>query len=171
MTDRLALTTERLTLRPPTVADWAPYAAFMRTDAARHFAGHRSETAAWRSYGAIMWHWMHLGFGPWAVTETGDDSCVGIVGPKRPAGWPEGEITWIVFAPAAGRGIAAEAARAARRDAYDRLGWTTAVSYIEDGNHRSTALARRLGCSVDAEARLPGGPVRAWRHPAPEVAA
>ena len=104
-----------------------------------------------------------------AVTETGDDMCIGIVGPKRPPHWPEGELTWIVFGSAEGKGIASEAARAARDDAYARLGWDTAVSYIEDGNTRSIALAERLGCTCDVDALVPGGPVKAWRHPAPEA--
>ncbi|MEM7641459.1 MAG: GNAT family N-acetyltransferase [Pseudomonadota bacterium] len=165
--DTPVLTTERLTLRPPKVTDWPAYAAFMETDAARFFAGHRNPTAAWRSFGAVIWNWLHRGFGPWAVTEDGEGS-IALVGPKWPEGWPAPEITWIAYAPAVGRGIAAEAARAARRDAYERLGWTEAVSYIEDANTRSIALAQRLGCHLDAEAPTPGGPVRAWRHPGPE---
>ena len=167
LADTPVLTTERLTLRAPQVGDWPAYAAFMTTDAARFFAGHRNVTAAWRSFGVVIWHWLHKGFGPWTVTMEG--APVGLVGPKYPEGWPEGEITWIVYESAVGKGIAAEAAQAARKDAYTRLGWTTAVSYIEDANDRSVALAKRLGCTVDADAERPDDSVRAWRHPAPEA--
>ena len=51
---------------------------------------------------------------------------VGIVGP-----WPrlglsrELELGWDLFEGATGKGYATEAARAARRYAYDVLGWTT----------------------------------------------
>jgi RimJ/RimL family protein N-acetyltransferase len=161
--------TERLILRPPRVEDWPAYAAFMETDAARFFAGYKNRTAAWRSYGTVIWHWLHKGFGPWTVAQ--GEEPVGLVGPKQPDGWPEGELTWIAYGTAEGKGIAHEAALAARDDAYDRLGWTTAVSYIEDDNTRSTALAKRLGCTIDPDAESPGGPVRVWRHPGPEARA
>lgn len=164
-----ALHTARLTLREPLPHDWAAYAAFMATEAARFFKGYGNPAEAWKSFGMIRWHWEDLGFGPWAVTRKEDDLCIGIVGPKKPPHWPEGELTWIVFGSAEGKGLAAEAATAARKDAYGRLGWDTCVSYIEDANTRSVALAERLGCTVDAEAKVPGGPVRAWRHPGPEA--
>ncbi|MEM7438135.1 MAG: GNAT family N-acetyltransferase [Pseudomonadota bacterium] len=165
------LITDRLSLREPVPGDWAAYARFMATEAARFFKGYKNPTEAWKSFGMIRWHWEDLGFGPWAVTAKNDDQCIGIVGPKKPPHWPEGELTWIVFEGAEGKGIAAEATLAARTDAYDRLGWPTVVSYIEDANTRSVALAQRLGCTCDADAPVPGGPVKAWRHPGPEVAA
>ncbi len=63
MTPRLAdtpvLVTERLTLRPPKVVDWSAYADFMQTDAASFFAGHGNPTAAWRSFGSVIWNWRH----------------------------------------------------------------------------------------------------------------
>ncbi len=161
--------TERLIMRPPSRLDWPAYARFMETEPAKFFAGFRNTGRAWRSFGTLIWHWIDRGFGPWAVTARGHDDCIGIVGPKFPPGWPEGELTWIVFGDTEGRGIASEAARAARADVYHRPGWTTAVSYIEPENTRSVALAERLGAQRDDTARLPGGPVRAYRHPAPEA--
>ncbi len=175
MTPRLAdipvLETDRMILRAPAKHDWAAYARFMESDAARFFAGFRNAGRAWRSFGTLIWHWIDRGFGPWALTRKGSDECIGIVGPKKPVGWPEGEITWIVFGAAEGQGLAFEAAKAARADAYDRLGWPSAVSYIESENTRSIALAERLGAKLDPDAALPGGPVRAWRHPAPKALA
>ncbi|MFV1874983.1 GNAT family N-acetyltransferase [Nioella sp.] len=169
MTHQHSLVTNRLTLRAPDRRDWPAYADFMESPAARFFKGHGDVLEAWKSFGTLIWHWIDRGYGPWAVTETGDDSCIGIIGPKCPPGWPEGEITWIAFAPAAGRGIAHEAARAALGDVFTRLGWTSAVSYIEDDNLPSIRLAERLGATRDDSAPVPGGPVRAWRHPAPET--
>ena len=70
--------------------------------------------------------------------------------------------------PAEGRGIAREAAVAARAYAYGRLGWQTAVSMIDPANTRSIRLAERLGCRMEGvftHVRL--GPMEIWRHPAP----
>jgi RimJ/RimL family protein N-acetyltransferase len=88
-------------------------------------------------------------------------------------GWPEKEIGWSVWAPEAeGKGLAFEAAQAARAWAYGTLGWTTAVSYIDPANARSIALARRLGATRDPEAPLIDGytpeNTLVFRHPAPE---
>ena len=65
-----------------------------------------------------------------------------------------------------GHGFATEAARAARAHAYGTLGWPTAVSYVDADNHRSAALALRLGCTEDPARRAarPAGP----RLPPPE---
>ena len=72
------------------------------------------------------------------------------------------------MAPAEGRGVAMEAAIAARAYAYRVLGWQTAVSMIDPGNARSIRLAQRLGCRMEGmfqHIRL--GPMEIWRHPAP----
>ena len=156
--------TERLALRRPTAGDWPAYAAFMESPAAEFFAARGSRAKAWKSYGTVIWHWEHLGFGPFAVTERGGDEAVALVGPKRPEGWPEGEIAWIAFPGAEGRGIAAEAARASLAHARRALGWRTAVSYIEPANARSVALAERLGARRDEAAVTPDPSVAAWRH-------
>jgi RimJ/RimL family protein N-acetyltransferase len=112
------------------------------------------------------------GFGRWIVADRATDAALGVVGPFFPADWPEPEIAWSVFAEAEGRGIAFEAASAARAFAYDRLGWTTAISLIAPENIRSAALARRLGCREDGTHDHPvHGAIPIWRHPGPAEAA
>ncbi|MEY4982233.1 MAG: hypothetical protein RIR62_499, partial [Pseudomonadota bacterium] len=93
-----------------------------------------------------------------------------MTGPWFPETWPEREIGWSVWNPAAeGKGFAFEAAGAARDFAYRALGWTTAVSYVAAGNARSRALALRLGAVVDADAPSIGEPpCLVFRHPAPD---
>tara|TARA_R110002049_G_scaffold46889_2_gene135967 strand:+ start:1259 stop:1402 length:144 start_codon:yes stop_codon:yes gene_type:complete len=39
--------------------DWSACADFMPTDAAGFFAGHGNPTAAWRSFGSLIWNWRH----------------------------------------------------------------------------------------------------------------
>ena len=66
----------------------------------------------------------------------------------------------------------AEAARAVIAHAFRDLKWSTAVSYIDPNNTRSTALAERLGARPDPQAAYPGEPpIVVWRHPAPKEAA
>ena len=70
-----------------------------------------------------------------------------------------------------GKGFAFEAARAARRYAYQIAGWRAAFSVIAPDNLRSIRLAERLGATVDREvgADDADGPALVYRHPAPEA--
>ena len=74
---------------------------------------------------------------------------------SSPSGWP----TW-----------ASMAARAARTHAYDRLGWSTAISMIHADNAASLRLAARLGCTYEKDfVHATLGPMQVWRHPGPEA--
>ncbi|MCY1128050.1 GNAT family N-acetyltransferase [Frigidibacter sp. RF13] len=167
------LQTERLTLRAPSSADWSAFDAFLATPRATFIrSGDYGIRETWRAFGHVIGHWVMRGFGNFVFTLRGEDRPLGMAGPWFPAGWPEQEIGWTVWSgEAEGKGYAAEAASAARRFAYDRLGWTTAVSYIDPSNHRSIALAERLGARLDAGAAHPAGdkPCLVYRHPGPEA--
>lgn len=166
------LETERLVLRGPKPADARGYVRFMTSDRARFVSGPLSPEKSWRSFAIELGHWLIRGFGPWAVTEKGTDTCLGLVGPWFPEEWPEGEMSWLLWEEAEGRGIACEAALAARDWVYRNLGWTTAVSYIDPPNRRSIALAKRLGATRDDEAARPeGDDCLVFRHPGPEALA
>jgi ribosomal-protein-alanine N-acetyltransferase len=168
------LTTRRLTLRAPRWDDFDAYAAF-RGDAerTRFLGGPFSRDEAFSQLAELIGHWQLRGFGRWMVTDTETGAPLGVVGLYHPPSWPEPEIAWSVFAEGEGRGIAFEAAAAARRHAYETLGWTTAISLIAEDNHRSRALAERLGARRDGTFDSPeGGPTPVWRHPSPaELAA
>jgi RimJ/RimL family protein N-acetyltransferase len=122
--------------------------------------------------GHLTGHWVHRGFGMFILAErSAPDTPLGMAGPWFPESWPEPEIAWSLWTPAAeGRGLAHEAAGAALAYAFGTLGWTTAVSYIHPGNARSIALAERLGARRDAGADHPNPdePCLVYRHPAPE---
>lgn len=82
--------------------------------------------------------------------------------------WPEPVVGWVLMGPAEGRGIALEAAFAARRYAYDTLNLPTAISLVDPDNTRSIRLAERMDCTHKADfthVRL--GQMQVWRHPAP----
>lgn len=169
------LETARLVLRAPRAGDYEPFAAFLTSDRARHVGGPVTRALAWRAMGHLTGHWVHRGFGMFIFADrAAPDTPLGMAGPWFPEGWPEHEIGWSVWAPAAeGRGLAHEAAQAARAHAFGALGWDTAVSYIDPGNARSIALAERLGAVRDAGAAYPDPdkPCLVYRHSAPEAVA
>ncbi len=171
------LTTDRLILRAPAMGDWPHWRAFARSDRARYVGGPMTEGVAWRALGHMTGHWVHRGFGTFVFAlRDAPDTPLGAAGPWFPMGWPEHEIGWTLWsAQAEGRGLAFEAAQAARAHAYGPLGWQGAVSYIDPGNDRSVALARRLGAVEDPGAPVPDfpadtPPVRVFRHPGPGAA-
>lgn len=166
--DISTLETERLVLRRPTARDVPALTAFYRSERSQYSGGHAPHARAWINAVAMLGHWEARGYGLWAVTEKGDDTALGLVGPYFPEGRPETELGWVLFEQAEGKGIAFEAARAARDHARSHLGWTEIVSYIDDRNTRSIALAERLGATLDTDAPQPkpDDPCLVFRHPA-----
>ncbi len=110
-----------------------------------------SREDAWRQLAMLVGHWKLRGFGMWAVEERETGAFVGRVGLHYPEGWPDREIAWALARSFWGRGYAAEAARAALAEAFDRLGWPRAISLIDPQNTRSVRLAERLGERFEGE--------------------
>lgn len=168
------LTTERLVLRAPEAGDWPAFNAMLASERGQFIrTGDYDLSNTWRGFCHLIGHWAARGFGMFVWHAKGDATPLGATGPWFPETWPEREIGWSVWNPAAeGKGLAYEAALAARDHAYRSLGWTTAVSYVAEGNVRSQALARRMGAVVDAAAQSIGvPPCLVFRHPAPEALA
>lgn len=162
--------TERLVLRGPEPRDWAGFRDFFMSERAAYVGGPFPRRKAWYAFATEIGHWHIHGFGMWAVTMKGDDTCLGNVGCWFPDTWPEKEIGWQLWPEAEGRGIAHEAALAARAYAYGSFGWSGAVSYIDHANARSIRLAERLGAvRDDAAVRPVGDDCLVYRHPAPEA--
>ena len=167
------LATERLTLRGPLAADFEPIAAFLDSGRAAHIGGRRSRADAWRTFAVLVGHWELRGYGMWSVEERATGRLVGMVGLYYPEDWVAPEVGWwIVDAGAEGKGYAAEAAVAARRYAFDIVGWPAVFSVIAPENARSIRLAERLGATLDQTVTAPNGrPALIYRHPAPEARA
>ena len=159
------LNTERLTLRPPVAEDWAAYKAYRHSPRSTLPDG-LAPGEIWTHFAAFFGHWQLRGFGRFIMVETTTRRAIGHVGPYFPDDWQEPELTWTLWhKDFEGRGLAYEAALAARTHAYHHLGWKTAVSYIDGSNSRSIALANRLGAQLE---RTDPGKIRpfdVYRHP------
>ncbi|GGE20727.1 Protein N-acetyltransferase, RimJ/RimL family [Gemmobacter megaterium] len=164
------LETERLILRAPQASDFEAFAQFFVTDRARHVGGPVERPQAWRAFGHLIGHWVMRGYGFFVFADRTSGLPLGSAGPWCPDGWPEPEIGWTVWAPEAeGKGMAHEAALAARAWAYGQLGWETAISLIAAENARSQALARRMGAVPERDADVMGKPCVIWRHPSADA--
>ena len=167
MFDIPRIETEHLILRAPRASDLDAYTDFIVSDRSKGVGGPFPPSSAFQKLAALIGHWPLRGYGRWMVTDKSNDQPLGIVGPMHPPEWPEPEIAWTVFAQAEGRGIAFEAAQAARAYVYDTLGWETVISCTTPDNTRSIALAKRLGAVRDGTFVHPEyGDLLIWRHPA-----
>jgi RimJ/RimL family protein N-acetyltransferase len=78
---------------------------------------------------------------------------------RRPElGWRLGRSTW-------GRGLATEAATAAREDAFGRLGLEELISIIHPDNAASQRVATKMGMTIESELHNPvlGRDVDIWQ--------
>jgi RimJ/RimL family protein N-acetyltransferase len=153
------LTTPRLTLRMPVMADFAHRAAFYASDRSVWEGGPFDTATAWRIWASEVGQWSLLGFGPFSVDDSASGAYVGEVGIYQPQGYPEPELGWFMTPAAEGRGIAAEAARRVMQWARQTFGWDHLVNYIVPGNTRSIALAKRLGGTLSARPGIDPGDV------------
>jgi RimJ/RimL family protein N-acetyltransferase len=148
--------TERLTLRPPRLDDFEPWAAFTADpDAARYLGGAQPRAMAWRGLCTIAGAWALYGFGMFSVIEKASGRWIGRLGPWQPEGWPGPEVGWGLVRDAWGKGYATEGASAAIDWAFDALGWTEVIHCIDAENVASQKVARRLGSRSLREGELP----------------
>jgi RimJ/RimL family protein N-acetyltransferase len=162
------LTTDRLVLRAPTLADFEPYAAYFASPRSVHDrGGPKSRGEAWKEFAAPIAQWSLKGYGAWSVEDRATGSYAGEVGIFHPADFPEPELGWALMEPFECRGLACEAAVAARAWTWDTLGLASLVSYIDPGNARSIRLAERLGARLDRSAAKSDPEDLVYRHEAP----
>lgn len=159
------LATERLTLRAPRIADFQPYAGILMSDRAAGLGGPFGRDGAWNDFCQAVAGWMLRGMGVWTIEARKGSEVLGFGYLWQEYGDPEPEIGWVMTGAAEGKGFAREAAEAIRAHAFGTLGLATVVSYVDEGNTRSVALAERLGAVRDpaAEAALARS-VRVYRH-------
>lgn len=158
------LTTERLILRAPMMGDFDALADFLAHDNSRWIGGPHNRDAAWRGFCGALGHWHLRGYGMWLVALKSDNTPVGRVGFINQMGWDEPELGWHVFPDFEGKGLAYEAALAARAHG-PQFGIPAPISYVNADNKRSCALAERLGATVERTRAFYGEPTLVYRHP------
>lgn len=159
------LTTDRLILRAPSLADLPRVTAFYASERSHIIGGPLDARGAHRAMMAIFGNWALRGHGLWYIADRASDAFLGWTGVNYGPGWQEPELGWTVMEEAEGKGIAFEAASAARRHAAAHLGQDGLISYIAPHNTGSAALAARLGAVHESDGSLLGHPVQVWRHP------
>ncbi len=116
------LTTTRLLLRGPVLADFPNYAAERADPVVMRYLGKGdllTEEDAWTKFIGMSGHWALTGYGVWAVEENSTGKRIGNVGfseKKRPPEHPASgapEMGWSFAAHAHGKGYATEAVSAA----------------------------------------------------------
>ncbi|MGR3590356.1 MAG: GNAT family N-acetyltransferase [Limimaricola soesokkakensis] len=140
------LRTERLVLRRPEPRDLEPYGSFYASKRSAMVLGPMDRPEAFKSFCLEMALWDIKGFGNYTLLR--HEVPIGLAGVWHPEAWDEAEIGWLLWEGHEGRGYATEAAMAVR-DLLEDLGGPPPVSYIDPANHRSKAVARRLGARFE----------------------
>ncbi len=163
--------TERLILRNYRESDLDAVAAFNQTERSHWIGGPKNRHECWRVIIGIIGHWALRGYGLWMIEEKATGKQAGAAGIIHHEGWDEPELGWHLYDGFEGKGIAYEAALAARTYAAQNFGITAPISHIDPKNTRSVALAKRLGATFECEGEVIGHPCHIYRHPMTEASA
>ena len=144
------LQTDRLSLRPLKLNDFAVLADLLASERSRYVGGPMSRMDAWQEFAQLTSGWLLHGHGGWAIDHKGALAGFVLIGVEP--GDHERELGFLLTEDAEGTGIGFEAATAARKFAFETLNFPTLVSYIDPENTRSHRLAERLGGASDAKA-------------------
>jgi RimJ/RimL family protein N-acetyltransferase len=162
------LRTGRLVLRAFRAADLDAFATMGANPEVRRFLGAGtllSRTESWGLMERVLGQWALRGYGLFAVESEG--RCAGWTGIIHPLEWPEPELAYTLDQPFWGRGLATEAARAARDWAFARLGVSRLASFILAANARSIRVAEKLGAVHEGTVELRGFQAEWWVHRSP----
>jgi len=159
------LTTARLTLRGPQDDDAPALAAFYQSPRSRFNNGPLPAEQALNDLRLGRGDWALRGYGLWTITQTETGQAIGRAGLIVHKDWHEPELAWLLFDGYEGQGYAFEAVLAARNHSHGVLGLGPLFSFIHPRNHRSRALAIRLGATLENDTTLHGETVHIFRHP------
>jgi ribosomal-protein-alanine N-acetyltransferase len=162
------LETERLIMREIKPSDFDSFAAFYASDSSKYIGGPVDRESAWRKLALFAGQWSLNGYGEWALEVKKTGEFAGLCGPWYPEGWPEREIAWALMLGHYGKGYAIEASNRALQFAYQNLGWTTAISLIDQANTASIKLAKRLGAKLERDCQVMGSAGSIYRHLDPQ---
>jgi RimJ/RimL family protein N-acetyltransferase len=160
-----SIETDHLILRAPLESDLDALEAFNKTERSHLIGGPLDRANCWRLISNGIGHWALRGFGMWHIHHKSDDRMIGACGFIFREGWDEPELGWNVHDGYEGKSYAFEAASAARAFGADHFNLNGVISYIDPVNHRSIALAQRLGATFEREGNLLGETANIYRHP------
>lgn len=161
------LTTDRCRLRAPHLTDYDALNAIMASKRGVHAGGPTTPTETWADFARSTATWLLRGHGMWTVEATDRGGEVaGFVSIGVEPGDMEHELGFLLTEGHEGRGLAEEAATAARHFAWADLRLPTLVSYVSVGNDRAERLMHRMG--ADRDGVLFDGSVAVWRHLPPD---
>jgi RimJ/RimL family protein N-acetyltransferase len=167
------LRTARLRLRRWRDEDEAAMAQINRDPEVSRYLNRPVDASAVAAFfGQIVGHWEEHGYGPWALESLEPElegrflgfaglahvpPFLSLAGTAPELGWRLGRAAW-------GRGLATEAALAARDDAFGRLALPELISIIHPANERSRRVAIKLGmaCQKQIENPMIGIEVGVW---------
>jgi len=152
-------------LRGPRADDFEAFAAFGASERSRWVGGPYPRNRSWGGFLATYGHWALRGFGMWMLEHRATGKTAGRVGMIFHDGWDEPEFGWHIYDGFEGKGLAFEAAQAARHYAATNQGLDGVISYIDPANTRSVSLADRLGATFERKGDLSGIQVDVYRHP------
>lgn len=157
--------TDRLILRAPRFTDLEAITAFGLSDRSRFVGGPMAEWQSWQALTGMIGHWIIRGYGWWMIEDKASGQVAGRAGIGHHIDWPEPELGWHLYEGHEGRGIAYEAALAAREYADRVMGLGPLISLVAHDNLRSRRLAERLGAAAESETVLRGIACIIYRHP------
>ena len=99
------LTTDRLILRPPVVADFSAYEALWASPRSRYMGGPYDKFAAWGLFCHDVACWQLFGHGALMIERRETGECVGQVGINHGPLFPEKELGWLLYAGHEGRAM------------------------------------------------------------------
>ncbi len=144
------LETENLILRPFKNEDVHGFFSMMDSREVRdalHVPDDYGPSEAFKDMAAWLGQWELRGTGHWSLEEKNSGRFVGRAGLHQPErhDWPGVEVGWALHPDFWGHGYATEAGAAATSYGFERLGVGKLFSCILAENHRSQAVAKRLG--------------------------
>jgi len=141
--------TERLVLRPPTIADapamYANYAADPEVTKYLTWRPHPSVEETQRVLGMLVQQWADGGTSPYAITI--DDEIVGMV--EAGISLPRAEFGWVLRRSLWGQGLMTEAAAAVQEWLFAQPEIWRVEAYVDVENPASAKVMEKLGMTLE----------------------
>ena len=158
------LTTARLTLRAPRIADFADYSAFLASPRSKGVDGPLDLKGAWAYFTHDSACWHLLGHGALMMERRDTGVLAGSISVNGGPMFDEVELGWMTYDGHTNAGFATEAAAAVRDWALNERGLATLVSYVGVDNAPSRRVAEKLGAVIDGVVRQQGPQTLTYRH-------